>query len=465
MPGSIVQRTGSVRRHGLIDEGRSRSDIEAVLPSSELPGGRGLTRGRGGRVRLGLAEHLCRALTALSLAVLFLISPMVLFQAGINYEGVGGSPLEKLHPGHFLIILALFCRIIARGLGRFLSETLTSYPGLVLFLVTTFFLIWFTIVVQKAAFTPLVDTFIPAVAMFLILKDMPDRLLSRYAIALHVVFAANALLALYEYLSGNRLTPYVAGTVEIGADDWRSTALFGHPLANAMLAGTYILCLAARGSTVPIGLRALMLLLQFSSLVAFGARAALVATIGMFALVMLGNSLGLLMGRMKLPLVFIALAVMAVPLLALGVMLLDDAGFFDRLINRFLEDNGSASARVAMFELFKYLNTADFLFGPDPALIESLKGIEGVEAGIESFWVAFALSYGLFPSLFFFTGLLAFTVTICRQLRSYAFYVFFFFYAVASTSVSLSAKGPLFGMFVAILFIMLKPARPAGRDA
>ena len=440
-------------------QGLARASVDAVLPPLRDIGFRRAARQVAPARRIAVFERLCRWLTTLSLGLLFLISPMVLFQAGLNYEGVGGNPLEKLHPGHFLIMLALLCRMIAQGPIRYLTANLMQNPGLALYLVTTLFLVWFTVFVQKAPFTPLVDTFIPVIAMFLILKDMPATILSRYATMLHIIFAANALLALYEYLSGNRLTPYVAGTFQVGEDDWRSTALFGHPLANAMFTGAYILCLAARGAGIPVYLKAVMLMLQLASLVAFGARAALVATLLMFALVMLGNLVSLATGRLKIPLGFVALAIMAVPLLALGLAVLDDAGFFDRLIDRFLEDKGSASTRVAMFELFKYLNTPEFLFGPDPALIDSLKGIEGIESGIESFWVAFALTYGLFPSLLFFTGLMAFCVTICLRLRPYAFYVFAFFFAVASTSVSLSAKGPLFGMFLAILFIVLKPAR------
>ena len=411
-------------------------------------------------------EKSARLLTGLGLAVLFLISPMVLFQAGFNYEEAGGSPLEKFHPGNLIILVALLSRAIGRGPWNYALASMGENPGLTIYLVTTCFMIWFTITVQKEPFTPLVDTFLPVVALFLLLKDMPSKVIGRYARLLHLIFAANALLALYEYLSGNRLTPYVAGTVAIGEDDWRSTAFFGHPLANAMMTGTYILVLASRGGgglgTYP---RTLMLMLQLASLVAFGARASLVTALLMLALLALSNLTRILTGGMKVPLTFLALCAMALPLMILGLAALEDIGFFDRLINRFIEDKGSAGTRIAMFELFKYLPLHDFLFAPDPNLIASLKGVEGIESGIESFWVAFALTYGLLPSLLFFVGLLAFSINICLRIRPYAFYVFIFFFLVASTSVSLSAKSPIFGMFVAILFVMLRPEGERERDA
>ena len=393
----------------------------------------------------------------LAIAIMFLISPMVLFQLGVNYEGVGGNPFEKLHPGN-MVAMAAFAVSITRGNPfQILYRHLVSYPGIAIYAATVGFLIWFTVFVQKEPFTPLVDTFIPVIGIFFLLKEASRAMLDKYATLLHVIFAANALLALYEYLTGNRLTPYVAGTVQIGDDDWRSTALIGHPLANAMMVGTYIMCLAARGggglSTYP---RTLMLLLQLASMVAFGARASLIVMSLMLALLAAYNGARIVAGRMTMPIAFVAIAAMTLPLIMLGLLALQEIGFFDRLIERFLEDKGSAGTRIAMFELFKSIPLRDILFGPDQGLISSLKGVEGIESGIESFWVAFVLTYGLLPSSLFFIGLFAFSLNVCLSIRPYAFYVFAFFFMVASTSVSLSAKSPLFGMFVIVVFVMLR---------
>ena len=73
----------------------------------------------------------------------------------------------------------------------------------------------------------------------------------RAALIIHAILCANALLGLYEYLSGWRLTPYVAGTLLIEVD-WRSTALLGHPLANASVTGSYALILGIGGGPVRV---------------------------------------------------------------------------------------------------------------------------------------------------------------------------------------------------------------------
>ena len=421
-----------------------------------------------GRTTVGLRpagtvlDFFARQLTGLALAVTFLISPMVLYQAGLRYEEAGGGALEKIHPGSLVMLLALLLKLLAYRPVHSLYASLRDNPGLAIYVVTTAFLIGYTILVQNEAFTPLIDTFIPVIAIFLLMKDCQRLTLDRFATMLHLIFAANALLALFEYLSGARLTPYVAGAVEIGEDDWRSTALFGHPLANALLTGCYILLLASRGGAgLPTFQRAAMLVLQLGSMVAFGARASLVTMLLMLGILATLGCLRLVTGQMRLSLRFLGLLAMAVPVVVAASIALAGSGFFDRLIDRFLDDNGSASARIAMFALFEYIPVNDILFGPDPALIASLKSVEGVEAGIESFWVAFALTYGLLPSLLFFVGLFAFSINICLRIRPFSFYVFAFFFAVSSTSVSLSAKSPLFGMVVAMMFVML---RPLGRD-
>ena len=60
---------------------------------------------------------------------------------------------------------------------------------------------------------------------------------------MHALLLLNATIGIVEFASGLRFTPLVAAGVVI-EDDWRSTALLGHPLANASLTGAYILMLA-----------------------------------------------------------------------------------------------------------------------------------------------------------------------------------------------------------------------------
>jgi hypothetical protein len=135
------------------------------------------------------------------------------------------------------------------------------------------------------------------------------------------------------------------------------------------------------------------------------------------------------------------------------------------MIERFVNDNGSAQARVTMLRLFNYVSWTDLVWGPDQALMGSLQYTEGIEYGIESFWVAFILMNGLAMSLLFFVALGAFCWRLWMSTRPATSLLLFFFFFLASTSVSISAKTCAFGMFTAMTLTMMRalPARPGGR--
>lgn len=388
----------------------------------------------------------------ISISALFLISPMVLHNWGLSYEDVGGSPFEKIHPGSLVAVIALFFQLSAYGFSTYVKSVLFKNTGLAVFIVTTLMLLFYAIFVQKIPFTPILDTFGMPIIVFVVLSNTSGKNLTRYAIFLHIFFVANALLAIYEYTTGERLTPYVAGTLVV-ENDWRATSFMGHPLNNALLTGAYILLLCSKNGTgLKPFFRTAIILLQFASMVAFGARASLVVTILLVLLIVLKNSASILLGKLRTSISFWSVLALCLPIFALVLFGLNEISFFDRLVERFSEDKGSASARIAMFELFNYIPLRDILFGPDPDLIETLKGIEGVEAGIESIWVAFILTYGLAMSAVFFVGLFAFCFNLSRRTKPFTSYVLLFFFVVASTSVSLSAKTPTFGMLVVMLF-------------
>ena len=316
------------------------------------------------------------------------------------------------------------------------------------------------IAVQKMPFTPVIDTFLMPMVLLVMARGLEESAKARLARLLHLVFSANALLALYEYLTGNRLTPYVAGTLLI-LDDWRSTALFGHPLGNAILTGSYLvaLCAGAARDIAP-ALRPIQLGLQLAAMVAFGGRTSLVLVLAFVAIAAMARVLGILRGRtVSLP--GVALALMGAPVFFYALFVVASSGFFDQLLLRFVDDNGSAKARLVMLHLFELIPVRDIILGPDPAYLSSLLRQEGTEYGLESFWLATILSYGLIASLIFFAGLLAFCADLVRASRPQAAWVLIFFFLIASTSVSLSAKTVVFGMLASVVLLMLRPAHKA----
>lgn len=415
-----------------------------------------------GRIDRALARLSALAAFAGALA-LFLISPMLLTHWGIVYELAGGSVVEKIHPGTWLLTLSLLLAMLRFSSPiAFAGAAFSAFPGLMAFLATFVWLLAHAILVQKTPFTPIIDSFALPVIALLALATTGDRLRGRLALAIHAALMVNAALGLAEYLLGFRYTPYVAGEFVI-EEDWRSTALLGHPLSNSLVMACYIICLSLGGGRdLPIVIRAGALALSLASMIAFGGRASLVLALVAMGLVNLVRGFGVLHGR-RVDLRVLAAGAVLAPIVTVGLIQLWTGGFFDQMLERFVNDRGSAKARLIMLGLFKSLSWAEIWFGPDLSKIQALQNVEGVEYGLESFFVAYILTYGAIVSCFFFVGVAFLVREIVRASQPAALLPLTVFFMIAATSVSLSAKTTALGILVALLMTLLRPEADAPR--
>jgi hypothetical protein len=317
-------------------------------------------------------------------------------------------------------------------------------------------LLVFTIVVQKQPFTPLIDTFFLPPLFYAMSRRMSTDEERRLCILFHVIMNANAALGLFEFKTGFRLTPDVSA--ELGPDiSWRASAFLGHPLGNALLTGCYTLIVALSDRChLRRGLAPLIILVQLAGLVAFGGRASLVVTLLLLGIILAGRLMGMLTGA-RFSLASAAIVLLSIPFAAVALIVAAQSGFFDQMLQRFVEDNGSAQARIAMLEMFRYLSVEDLILGPDPAFVWNLQLRLGIEYGIESFWISFLFQNGAIMSAIFFAALGGLTALLIAKTRPSTSLIFVYFYFVASTSVSMSAKTPLFGMLVFMICVMMRP--------
>ncbi len=390
-------------------------------------------------------------------AILFLtISPLALLAFGFNYDESGGGVLEKIHPGTIVALgLLAIASLSQRNPLSALASAAASYPGTALFVVLIALMIIYSMQVVGLPFTSFFDTFLAPVVVFFLFKDMREGRAIRFVWLIHTLLISNALVGLFEFGTGVRITPLVASGLVI-EDDWRSTALLGHPLANASLTGAYLLALALGAARdLPRVLAVGGFVISSAGMVVFGGRASTVILLVMLAALAAARSYDVFKGHPFNTRAILA-ALLAVPVVAIAVMGLEEAGFFDQFIERFFDDRGSADTRIEMFELFKHLSWFELLLAPDAAQLTTLKRIYGLDFGIESFWVSFVLNYGLIPGLVFFAGLFMFCRDIVRSVRPGGGWVLAFFFIVASTSVSLSAKTPLFAVLILLLLVLLR---------
>ena len=398
------------------------------------------------------------ALTSLGLFLTFAIPGPLLDLVGFGYSSPSGGALEKIHPGTELIILAFSGAVVRTGRPvEALRSVLDRFPGVAAFLATIAFLAVYIIKVQHAPFTLLVDTFLVPALLFVLLVDIDVVWLRHIERGLHAFVIFNATLGIVEFLSGWHLVP-VASAATAGPSapvDWRAAALLGHPLASAAMAGLYAIVLALGGGReLPSAWRGAVQLLQIVALTAFGGRTALVCTLLFLAGTSVIGLAGILAGR-TMPRRTVGLLLLGAPLLAVLAAGLVQSGFFDQLLLRFADDNGSAQARATIFNLFGYLSWPDLLFGPDLDRMISLQHLEGIEVGVESFWFGFIFNYGLLASLVFFAGLACFFAHLMARVSAAAWAPLLYFVVIISTSISLSAKSTSLTQFMAVLYVMM----------
>ncbi|MGL5447209.1 MAG: VpsF family polysaccharide biosynthesis protein [Rhabdaerophilum sp.] len=405
-------------------------------------------------------DSLIAGLALLILGLLLTVSPMALNALGWNYDGVGGAGPTRFHPSTYLAIL-LFLLIALRD-GNPVASILAAFGRdlrLALFAMVWAVVFAHGVVNQDLPAAALIDTFLMPLVMLLSFQRLSENTKRRMEILMHLALAANALLGLGEFISGLRLTPYIAGGVLI-TDDWRSTALLGHPLGNALLTGCYIMMLLMGGGKWLEGRwRYAMLVLQFGAMVAFGGRASLVLLILFAAIVLaLGVFRFLAGGRMQLK--HVATIGLLFPLLFGGLGALYELGFFDKFILRFVEDKGSAEARIVMFELFRGFTWTELLLGPQQVNLNYYVHVHKLEFGIESVWIAFSLYYGILPAILFFTGLLFYLFGLLAHCQKRGWFVIGYFFLINSTFLGIAGKTINFTTLSLMLLLMLPAISP-----
>jgi hypothetical protein len=398
-----------------------------------------------------------------AIALFFLVSPMMLNILGLKYAGAGGGIIDKLHPATWLVFAAVIARVLASpDLVQGLSDLVPSRI-LGLYYAAWVMLLLFTIVVQKQPFTPLIDTFLLPPLLLALARHVGPREERRLCIMIHLIMNANALLGLFEFKTDFRLTPDTSA--ELGPDiSWRATAFLGHPLGNALMTGCYVLIVALSDRChLRKGVAPMIVLLQTLGLFAFGGRASLVVTIVILCGIGGFGLLRILLGA-RFSKLGAALTIIGAPMLVVIAVVMLQSGFFDQMLSRFVDDNGSAKARIAMLEMFRFVRLEDLIFGPDPAYMWILQLRLGIEYGIESFWVSYLFQYGAVMAGIFFLALFGLTWLLIAQTRPSTAVVFVYFYFVASTSVSMSAKTPLFSMLIFMIAVMMRrrERQPAG---
>ncbi len=343
-------------------------------------------------------DNLTRYGLCLLAIILFGISGGMLWMVGYNYDGISGGAATKIHPSTYLTVLLFGWTLIAAGHPvRRLVHFANRRPASMLMLVISGTILAATIVRSGPGMAGLIDTYFACALAVFLLADADDELLAWLEAIVHVMMTANAILAIVEFVTQKQLFPY---RFEGVAFEWdpRSTALHGHPLANAMVTGCYLMALLSGARSLAIWQRLPLIGIQSVALIVFGGRSAALASL------LLGLAYGAVMLLVKLRagrlhLLGAALGFLILAFVPAGIAALSALGFFDILVARFFSDGGSAEARREMFDLLAMFPAGDLILGPDTELVDSQRRIQGLEWGIENPIIRMLLYQGFFITL------------------------------------------------------------------
>lgn len=415
-----------------------------------------------------------RAAWALLLAGLclhLLLSSHALIALGYPYEAplLGPFPF-KIHPGTYLVALALLCALASRGnpLGAaWRAARAHPLPTLHL-LVMVGCLVWLVWRHGTSGAAYFVDTHWMPALVALTLMHLDDRRRAVLLKLLAIAIAGNALVALAEYATAQRLVPLAMSGQFSGfsfGDHFRSSAFLGHPLVNAKVTGMLLPCVLL----LPLraAWRWLHVLLLLLAMLAFGGRAglAIAAVIyGTWGLLFLLNEA--VRGRWSyLQLTGGSVLLLLVAAAVVGVVLATGIG--DRIFSTFYLDN-SASVRLRVWEIYGLVSAQDLWLGMSAREIDKVAlklGLDPQFEAIENGWIVLSLQLGLVVFALWLLGFGCLLLWLFRQSSGLVAAGVVVYLLNASTTNALAAKTISQGLMVTFVVSAAAQRREAARHA
>ncbi len=390
------------------------------------------------------------------------VSANLLTLIGIPYVSDGGSLPVKLHPGTDLLVVAFLAAILHRR-----GWSVLMAAKLPVFFIASMIacLIYQSLLTGTGNLVVLLDTFLPAGLLAVVLSGATPLQLVPLRLSMQVLLAVTAVIALAETVAHATLIPLYLNEAAYHphTDDFRPTALFDHPLTGSVMAMLGLTLTPTRGR-----LRLVYAGLMWASLLAYGGRVALASALAMVLGSQMANTARLVLNRDPAASRMLVAAGAALVLAALLGSLALAAGLGTRLAGHLYWDD-SAQVRLAQWQLLDQLDGWQMLFGTRRedllALLTPLRLGTGVEV-IENFWLLMFVGLGALGFPLFVAGLAALLIWGWRRTRLQGRLLILGVMLVASTSNSLGRKSTILVCLVAtIACLPLRLPMPSIRRA
>lgn len=401
-----------------------------------------------------------------ALVAIFGLSGGALAAMGWPYATPGGQALFKIHPATYLLVISIGLTLISPLRRAQLFHVLSANPAFPAFLAAQAFILVYAAVVLDAPASIFTDAWI-APGLFVVLiyvQSEPWR--RRAGIVLHTLLFLNSALGIAEATLGFNLfppqimAPQVGLNMEITAlQDGRGVGLLGHPLLSSMASGLLAVAMfsqmAFRGVTL---LRLFALSHALLALPSFGGRTALLLACIFIAMIFLSRAVAFAFGR-RIHLRDLMVAFLVLCAGGALMLLAFQLGYFERLIDRFENDHGSAHSRLIALDIFGATHWPGLVWGDvnHEIMVRALK--RGSWAGIEISYIGYILHYGLICAVPAFATLLALLLTLVRRCGGLALWCVAYFLLIIASNTSISTKTADLAVFVCLVLLFFRPSQ------
>lgn len=384
------------------------------------------------------------SLFAYLLTILLFLGPTILFVLGWPVEGDLVQTTKRFYPAFYFLFVFyvyhyIFKKQMFKGNNRYITYVLISI--IIAFLVGR-------LVKGGGQISLLVSNIAMPVlfASFFILPSTWRRRENTRNLLL-ILYSFNCLMALYERVRLQQFFPlelsysYIDFSVssEFDRNLFRSTALLGHPLSNALSTSIIMMFIFVSKDLKPLikyGLYALGVVALFC----FNARGSLLIS-GLFVAIYLLRTVTNKQIDLKTKFVIILLAIVAV----VGVMFLLDSGFGGRFFQYELNSDNSIMARIEVWDLLNF-SVELFLCGVNDISAYAMR-ILGY-SHVENWFILLSLQIGVvFAILFIIQFIPIFRLFLSSFNRFDKFVLLGVFLGISSTNNSLAVASPAISFF------------------
>lgn len=389
--------------------------------------------------------------------LLFLVPGTLLDLVGYDYSSIGGSQITKIHVStYFVVPFAIVFLVTYPHKQALMRYYAAEKPGSLFFFVVATTALINIILGKRNGFGMYFDTDLNLFLCSMLLPFVMPTNLERLEKFVHIYFAANAALAIFEFVTGWHPFPLTTYSPDGYAfEEPRATAFLGHPLFGATMTCVYVISLLSGTGSFNSAWLPGMLSLQILALIAFGGRSAFGLTMSIIGAVLLLRTLRFVSGSKLLyrQIIMGAFACVATVFILIGALY---SGTLDPFIERFEDDGGSARTRLLMWPLLTSFKWGDMLWGAPTDYVFSQIVFHGLAWGIENPFMQIAVYQGVVVATMITIGIALTLYEIYKRLERKCLFAIAAFLLLSSGFGSFAGRYYTVSQFIVTIEILYR---------